>query len=1008
MSRSAPLAVLLVAIFANWGRGEAPGGAIDFQRDIQPILAARCWSCHGAADAEGGLRLTDRDQATAGAESGAAAIVPGDPDHSELLRRVLATEDGERMPPEGPALPITEVEQLRRWIAEGAQWPAHWAYRRLSQPPTPDTGDDWSQNPIDRFVIAKLTERGLAPSPPADRATLLRRLHFDLLGLPPTAGQIEAFVNDPSPLAYERLVDELLANPSHGERYARHWMDLAHFAETHGHDQDRPRDHAWPYRDYLIAAFNEDKPYGQFVREQVAGDALFPESPQAVVATGFLAAGPWDESSLRDIREDTLDREVARYLDRDDIVTTVMSTFVSSTVHCARCHDHKFDPISQAEYYGLQAVFAAIDKGNRSYDVDPRVGRHRDELAAALAELPSRLASQDPSLDDPELAARVAVWEAEWAATDSLWQPLRLEELVSTGGSTLTSLDDGSVLSGGMRPEQDLYTVMAPIAAGEIRGLRLELLTDDSLPQRGPGRQDNGNLHLNELRLFVIAAEGGEEREIKFARAVADFDQSGWSVDRAIDGQDATAWGIHPQVGQPHEAVFELAEPLVVADPTRLRIELHQTHGGGHLIGRFRLSTTSRTPRLSDRSLEPELARILGVAGEARTPQERRHLAVAYLTRNYQAQAAELPPRSIVYCGSNRFVADGSFRPTPQPRVVRLLHRGDIKQPRDEVQPLTLSCLEDLPAALAVADPADEGARRVALANWLADHRNPLTWRSIANRIWQYHFGRGLVDTPSDFGRMGTAPTHPELLDWLATRLRDRGESLKDLHRLIVTSATYRQSSSNPASDGQESAAQESDRQKSAAVIDGDNHYLWRMNRRRLDAESFRDAVFAVAGTLDSSMGGPSVKQFVQTPGMHVTPNVDYHSADVDGPAMRRRSVYRFLFRTIPDPFMDALDCPDASQWTPTRGESVTPMQALATLNDKAIVRQCEQLAARIERDRPTDPDGHEHAHAAVREILGREASDAEITSLADYLLSHGLANACRVLFNSNEFMFVD
>lgn len=1007
MSRSAPLAVLFVALFANWGRGGEPAVATDFQRDIQPILA-RCWSCHGAADAEGGLRLTDRDQATAGAESGSAAIVPGDPDHSELLRRVLATEEELRMPPEGPALTPAEIEQLRRWIAEGAPWPAHWAYRRLSQPPIPDAGDDWAQNPIDRFVIAKLSERGLAPSPPADRATLMRRLYFDLLGLPPTAEQIEAFVNDPSPLAYERLVDELLANPSHGERYARHWMDLAHFAETHGHDQDRPRDHAWPYRDYLIAAFNDDKPYGQFVREQVAGDALFPESPQAVVATGFLAAGPWDESSLRDIREDTLDREVARYLDRDDIVTTVMSTFVSSTVHCARCHDHKFDPISQAEYYGLQAVFAAIDKGNRSYDADPRVGRRRDELAAALAELPGRLAGQDPSLEDPDLATRVADWEAELAATDSRWQTLRPEELGSTGGSTLTSSDDGSVLSGGARPERDLYTVVAPISAGEIRGLRLEVLTDDSLPQRGPGRQDNGNLHLNELRLFVIADDGGEQRELKFARAVADFDQSGWSVDRAIDGQDATAWGIHPEVGKPHEAVFELAEPLVVADTARLRIELHQTHGGGHLIGRFRLSTTSRTPRLTDRSLEPELARILGVATEARTPQERRHLAAAYLTRSYQAELAGLPPQSIVYCGSNRFVADGSFRPTPQPRVVRLLHRGDITQPRDEVQPLTLSCLEDLPAALAVADPTDEGARRAALANWLADHRNPLTWRSIANRVWQYHFGRGLVDTPSDFGRMGTAPTHPELLDWLAARLRDRGESLKDLHRLIVTSATYRQSSSSQASSSQASDGQASAAQSSAAVIDGDNLYLWRMNRRRLDAESYRDAVFAIAGTLDFQMGGPSVKQFVQTPGMHVTPNVDYRSADVDSPAMRRRSVYRFLFRTIPDPFMDALDCPDASQWTPTRGESVTPMQALATLNDKAIVHQCEQLAARIERDRPTDPDGRQRARAAVRQILGREASEVEVTGVAVYLLSHGLANACRVLFNSNEFMFVD
>jgi hypothetical protein len=753
------------------------GPTVTFERDIQPILA-RCVLCHGPSKPRAGLRLDNREAATGELASGHRAIVPSHPEQSEVLRRVTASDAAARMPQKGAPLTAAQVEMLRRWIAAGARWPIHWAYRPLKKPELPVvTGSPLLRTPIDAFVAEQLVQRGLQMAPPADRRTLLRRVYFDLVGLPPTPEEIDAFLADPSPDAYEKVVDGLLASPHCGERWARHWMDIVHFAETHGHDQDRPREHAWPYRDYLIRAFNDDKPYARFVEEQVAGDVLFPDDPWATVATGFLAAGPWDESSLRDIREDAIDREVGRYLDRDDIVTTVVSTFASTTVHCARCHDHKFDPISQEEYYALQAVFAGTDKANRPYDLDPQVAARRRALTAMKAELWSRQAGK-------------------------------------------------------------VFSLPAPVSP---------------LP----------------IPYFLISPPGQA------------------------------------------------------------------------LLG-----------------LEREL--------EA------------------------LPAPQRVYCGTNRFVRDGSFAPAPTPRTIHVLRRGDVRKPGPVAEPGALTCVPGLEARFRLAEGSNEGGRRAALARWLSDPRNGLAWRSIANRIWQYHFGRGLVDTPNDFGRMGSLPTHPELLDWLAVTLQENGGSLKRLHRLIVTSAVYRQSS----------------RHVSAfAELDADNRYLWRMNRTRLDAESIHDAVLVISGRLDRTLGGPSVKQFIQTPGVHVTPVVDYLDFNVDDPANYRRSVYRFIFRTLPDPFMEALDCPDASQLTPVRGTSVTALHALALLNDKFIVRQSEHIARRLGREGNRIED---QVAAAYRLILGRSPTAKERRAVCSYAAKHGLANACRVLLNSSEFVFVN
>jgi hypothetical protein len=988
-----------LGVFASGSRdGQAqdaspPAQFIDFERDIRPILSTRCLKCHGSTEPEGELSLTGRERAVA-----AGVIVPGDAHASSLLERVTSVDADIRMPPDGEPLTDAEVASLRHWIQSGADWPTHWAYRPLERPTIPVVPDaalrDWCRTPIDRFVAARLETAGIAPSAEADRRTLLRRASFDLRGIPPSIKEIREFLADDSPHAWEQAVDRLLASPAYGERWARHWMDLVHFAETHGHDQDRPRDNAWPYRDYLIRALNADIPYARFVSEQIAGDVLAPHDPAAITATGFLAAGPWDESSLRDIQEASIDREIGRYLDRDDIVTTVMSTFTSTSVHCARCHDHKFDPISQADYYGLQAVFSGIDKANRPFDDDPTTADRRTRLQAEKTNLDLAYQQSPQSLVTPESLAALAAWESDLEVPVVSWQPLASTLTDSQGGGLLKPLEDQSFLAEGARPDKAVYVVEGTLSLAAISALRLEVLTDDSLPMKGPGRQDNGNLHLNEVRVFQVLSDssGRALRELRFGTPQADFNQEGWTIASAIDGNPNTGWGIYPAVGESHQAVLPLSEPATSADAITLRVELHQLHGGGHLIGRFRISATDApADQLGEALALPiDITTLLGIDPSARTVAQQARIVYWLQSDTLAQQIAALPPQRFVYSGTNQFAPDGSFRPTLTPRTIQVLHRGLVSDPRGEAQPRSLACLPGLPGELSVENAQPEGERRRALAAWLADSRNVLVWRSIVNRVWQWHFGRGLVESSSDFGQMGASPSHSELLDWLAAELQASGGSLKHLHRLILTSAVYRQQSQD---------------RPDASVLDTDNRLLWRMNRQRLDAESFRDALLVVSDTLDDRMGGPSDRHFVETTGVHVTLEIDYQKFDVNSPANHRRSIYRFLFRTIPDPLMESLDCPDASQLSPTRTVSLTALQALATLNDKFVVRQSELLADVLEQ---SSPDRQVQISEAYRRLLGRDPTAEELSLVADYADHHGLPNACRFLLNANEFWFVD
>ena len=879
------------------------------------------------------------------------------------------------------------AEEPGRHPATESNTNRHWSLRPLLRQPLPAVAaSSWVRTGVDAFILAGLESHRLSPNPPADKQTLLRRVTFDLIGLPPTPDEVRAFLTDDSAQAYEKVVERLLGSPRYGERWARHWMDAVHFAETHGHDQDRIRTNAWPYRDYVIGAFNQDKPYGRMIEEQLAGDVLYPDDPQATLALGFIAAGPWDESSLRDIREDTLDRQIGRYLDRDDMVATTMSTFVSSTVHCARCHEHKFDPISQEDYYSLQAVFAGVDRAERTVDFDPKVHHTRQ----VLRQRKQALDSNDPVARNALLTAEIEQEIAplvQAAAREAVeWSVLHPLSVVSSNGSVLTVQPDGAVLASGARPEKDTYVIRARVDRARPTAVRLEVLTDDSLPHRGPGRQDNGNLHLSEFQVRAGTNTAG----LRLQNPWADFNQEGWGIHHAIDGKPMTAWGIYPRVGQSHHAVFEFAPEAAPAlgEVSMLSFVLEQQHGGGHLLGRLRLSVTSAPHPFS--TLPDEIAALVRMSAWQRTPEQRQQLAAHFLKAKLERQLAALGPSQLVYAGASEYVPDGGLIPAKAPRTVRVLKRGDINRPGAEAEAGALSAVMELPSRFVLPQPGVESSRRAALAHWLSAPANPLTWRSIVNRVWRLHFGMGIVETPNDFGRMGEAPSHPELLDWLAVWFLEHGGSFKQLHRLLVTSAVYRQSS---------------DFRDGPARVDADNRRLWRMNRTRLDAESVHDALLQLTGELDLRMGGPSDRQFALGPGIHVTPVVDYAKFDFDSAPARRRSVYRFLFRTLPDPFMDSFDCPEGSQLTPARGTSVTALQALSLLNHPFAIRQSEQLAARVTRGHAGLPA---QVRAACELALGRSPSADESREFLDYATRHGLANLCRLFINSNEFIFVN
>jgi hypothetical protein len=868
-----------------------------------------------------------------------------------------------------------------------------WTFKPAARPPSPKvTNEKWIRNPIDAFILARLEAEKLVPSPDADRRILIRRLSFDLTGLPPTPVEVEQFATNRQPDAYEQLVDRWLDSPRYGERWARHWLDTVHFGDTHGYDKDKPRPNAWPYRDYVIRSLNQDKPYARFIEEQLAGDVLFPDDPDGIVALGFLAAGPWDFVGHVELPIEKTDGLIARYNDRDDMVMTTISTFQSLTVHCARCHNHKFDPISQKDYYSLQAVFAGVDRADRAFDSDPQVHSRRRLLAGQKKPLVERFAAltnQIAKNSSPEIQELDA--DLERVKKQLALAGLAAETQKSPGNGYHSAIESAQdrvkwvqIDLGKPLPLEEIRLVPArPVDFPDTPGFGFPVrfrVEASNVPGFAPAEmiadytgQDFKNVGDNPVsfpaggkpaRFIRVTATRLWERTSDFVFALAELQAFGGGTNAALNAEVSALDSI--------EAGYWSKKYLVDGFDSRRKLSGPRSSDAEKWEAEAK-SLAAKRNRLAESLLDETARRELAETTNA--------------LNRINRELAALPQPGKVYAAANDFAPDNHFLPAKTPRPVFLLARGDVKRPGDLMQAAGVAAVPGPDAHFEIADPNDEGSRRAALAGWIVDRKNLLTRRSIVNRVWHYHFGRGLVETPNDFGHMGALPTHPELLDWLAFWFLDHGESLKKLHRLILTSATYRQSSAP---------------RPECAQLDADNRFLWRFNPARLDAETIRDSILFISGKLDLTMGGPAVQQFYFKDDH--SPVYDYTQFDVDSPAGCRRSIYRFTVRSVPDPLLDSLDCPDASILTPKRNETMTSLQALAVLNNPFVLKQCEHLAARV----AGAGDLSRQIDQIYQLALNRHPAEAEAKKLDAFARKHGLANLCRLVFNTSEFMFVD
>lgn len=977
--------------------------AIDFARDVAPIIQQHCIRCHRTENRKGEVSLST---ATDLMENG--HVVAAKPDDSTLLDLVTAA-DGKRpkMPKEGEPLTEKEVATLRRWIETGAKWPEKfeiheaskagkdwWSLQPVAQvaPPmiTPQQGmiggADWTQNPIDRFLLSKLLQQGLQPAPEADRRTLIRRLSFDLLGLPPTPHEIDAFIKDPDPQAYEKLVDHLLASPHYGERWARHWLDIAHYADTHGFERDQRRDNAWRYRDWVIRALNSDKPYDAFLKDQIAGDVYRPDDADAIIATGFLAAGPWDFVGQAETKSEVLKR-AARADDLDDMVTQVMTAACGVTVNCARCHDHKLDPITQRDYYGLWAVFAGVKRGDR------------DVSATEVRELEARKHALRTEIQ--QIAAEVAKRRGKH---------FDLADIVGGGNGLMTGkLGEGiDLLTGKSQPEKRGFVegvkpntyvrsavkfvdgVVVPDASPEgtpitSTGLRVQKVPKTSTQVWDSVRFGPVNSHFSttldgvdfassDHTLLSLHANGaitfdldelrkaGAPAEMKFTAMAGYFGQTpknGASFAVYVDGESRLQ---KDRIGRDDGVIA-----VEISIPATARFLTLMSTDGGNGIGHDQIGFGD--PWLSAATAPAEDP--ANVAEIARLKQRRTAL---------EDQLKAVPAPTRVY---------GILSESPAP--VKVLKRGDPEQPDAEVLPAALASVASLKPELATSQ-TPEGERRRALAEWITSSANPLTRRVLVNRLWHYHFGVGLVDTPSDFGYGGGKPSHPELLDWLATEFATRGWSVKAMQRLICTSQAYRQQSALGAGPAMEQGTR----------VDANNRLLWRMNPRRLDAESLRDAVLAISGKLNPDMFGPGYRDFEYQEEYAPV----YRYITPDSPELWRRSVYRFIVRTTTHQFLTTLDCPSPANLVPARNVTTTALQSLALLNNDFMLRQSGYFAKRVQSE--AGDDATAQVTLAFRLAFGRQPSAAESAAATKLVQARGLVQLCRMLLNANEFIYMD
>ncbi|MDR3635252.1 MAG: PSD1 and planctomycete cytochrome C domain-containing protein [Isosphaeraceae bacterium] len=962
-----PWALLgLLCVVPYLARAEPPGPKpVSFVRDVRPILARHCFACHGpdSAKRKAKLRLDTKDGAL-GEYDGVRRITPGSLDDSEVYLRITSNDSDERMPPgkDNTRLTPEQIETLKRWIEQGAKWESHWAFEKPVQAPLPAVRDGaWCRNPIDRFVLARLDAEGLRPSPEADRATLIRRVSLDLTGVPPTPESVERYLADRAPDAYERLVERLLQSPAFGERWARLWLDQARYADTKGYEKDQRRS-IWRFRDWVINAFNCDMPYDRFTVEQLAGDLLLNATPDQVLATAF------HRNTLVNDEGGTDDEEfrVAAVKDRVD---TTGQVWLGLTLGCAKCHSHKYDPIAQNEYYQLYAFFNQTEDSDKADD-RPTAPFPAREQQQRHDQIFGRIQSLESALRTPTPAATAAFerWQSAQSARPG-WSVVIPATMDAKSGSPLKGLPDGSILVGGTGtpPAKETYTVSLKTGATTLRALRLEAIPDPSLPRGGVGRSvGDGNFVLSGISL-TVRPRGGLTRELKFASAAADFAQGGYPIDHALANPDVKkhGWAVSPEVAKPHQALFRLADPVALEEGDELVVRLdHEFEFAypGFSLGRFRLSVTDDAGANLTTGLPEPLALVLRTPAGERTPAQKQALwdhfaASAPETKSIRDELAGLRSERDVLLNAARTPI---FRELPagQRRQTRLHKRGNFLDPGDMVEPGTPARFAPLPSGA----PRD----RLGLARWIVDPGNPLTARVAVNRHWAQFFGRGLVETQEDFGSQGQPPSHPELLDWLAVDLRYGGWSLKRLCRLIVTSATYRQSS-----------------RVAPELLKKDrfNRLLARGPRYRMEAEMVRDAALAAAGLLSARMYGPSVMPY-QPDGIWKSTYSSDNWVTSPGNERHRRGLYTFLKRTSPYPAMMVFDAPSREVCTVRRISTNTPLQALVTLNDQVYIEAAQALARRASREAGPSVEGR--IARALQLALIRPAETREVSALVE------------------------
>jgi hypothetical protein len=962
--------------------GESRDAVAIFESKLRPLLAHRCAGCHGAGTVEGEFDISNREKLLAGGASG-PAVVPGKAMES-LMYRLAARLEEPHMPEEGDALTAEELGWLAEWINGGAPFDKpliddsdrgpwtdrvvkpeardYWAFRPLAavSPPEPADPNGWCRNPIDHFILAKLESAGLAPSPEAPPQTLLRRLSFDLTGLPATPQEIADFCESWSKqagIAYEQAVDDLLSRASFGERWAQHWLDVARFAESFGYEQDYDRPHAHHYRDFVIKAFNDDLPYDAFLRWQLAGDEFAPGNLDAQKATGFLAAGAFPTQLTEK------EFESARSTELDDMVGTVGTAMLGATIGCARCHDHKFDPFPQADYYRMAATFTTTIRSNVDLPVDP--AKDREILAAWEARRLAAVKARE-AYERDELPKRFDAFVAAWTPTaGDETRPWRLGKLVSAeakSGRSFAPLDDGSLLAVGVAADRDSYTFVIDAPLKTVAALRIDAIADASLPRGGPGRAANGNFALSNLTVSAapISAKSkpaAKPTAIKLVNPRADFSQASPSllVEHAIDANGSTAWAVDPQVGTSHAAVFDFDKPVQHEGGVRLTVKLEFINNAKHSIGRPRISfadapgekaepvTADRDPVDADGEPRRRVTEILVKPAAQRTDGEKSELAALHrkfdegwraldtVVRRLDAEKPAPTLVKVLVASENvpkiPHHADERGYPHFYPET-HFLRRGDVNQKEGVATTGFLQVLMRHPDGVAHwLEPAPEGAttshRRAALARWITDVDHGAGYvaaRVVVNRLWQHHFGAGLVATPSDFGKQADPPSHPELLDWLAGELIRSGWRLKSIHRLMVTSAAYRQSSAiDPAK----------------AKVDPGNRLVWRFNRRRLEGEAIRDTLLSMSGALDPTLYGRAGRD----------------------EASPRRSLYLERKRSKLPLFLRTFDSPDFVSGVANRSVTTTAPQALVMMNSPQARVWAERFAKKLMAEAGSIPE---------------------------------------------------